>query len=251
MSQPFAALALTAAKNHRRSVLADRRRGDRIGLIGRSSAGKTSLLKMLIGQDKPDRGRVRIGFGVEPFISTKARRNGDTLWSTLPGGGGTVYVATGRASSLYLRDFLFRDRQIGGSTLSGGERNRLLMAKFFAATHNLLVLDEPTNDLDIETLDLLQDELARYDGTILLVSHDRDFLDRVVTSVVAVEGDGVIDEYAGGYDDYLRQRPAPAEAPTRRKTPAPKPAARPKTRPPNSGFKDSRTGAVAGPPGGT
>ena len=222
-------------------------KGEIVCLIGRNGAGKTSLLKMLIGQDKPDRGRVRIGFGVETVYFDQKRESlnpDDTLWSTLcPGGGDTVYVRDRpRHVASYLRDFLFCDRQITAKvkTLSGGERNRLLMAKLFAATHNLLVLDEPTNDLDIETLDLLQDELARYDGTILLVSHDRDFLDRVVTSVVAVEGDGVIDEYAGGYDDYLRQRPAPAAAPTRRKTQAPKPAARPKTKATKLSFKETR-----------
>ena len=241
-----------AAPDGGEKIIADQfsltvRRGDRIGLIGRNGAGKTSLLKMLIGQDKPDRGRVRIGFGVETVYFDQKRESlnpDDTLWSSLcPGGGDTVYVRDRpRHVASYLRDFLFRDRQITAKvkTLSGGERNRLLMAKLFAATHNLLVLDEPTNDLDIETLDLLQDELARYDGTILLVSHDRDFLDRVVTSVVAVEGDGVIDEYAGGYDDYLRQRPAPAAAPMRRKTPAPKPAAGPKTKATKLSFKETR-----------
>ena len=241
-----------AAPDGGEKIIADQfsltvRRGDRIGLIGRNGAGKTSLLKMLIGQDKPDRGRVRIGFGVETVYFDQKRESlnpDDTLWSTLcPGGGDTVYVRDRpRHVASYLRDFLFRDRQITArvKTLSGGERNRLLMAKLFAGNHNLLVLDEPTNDLDIETLDLLQDELARYDGTILLVSHDRDFLDRVVTSVVAVEGDGVIEEYAGGYDDYLRQRPAPAATPARRKTPAPKPAARPKSKATKLSFKETR-----------
>jgi ATP-binding cassette subfamily F protein uup len=162
---------------------------------------------------------VRIGFGVESIYFDQKRESlnpDDTLWSTLcPGGGDTVFVRDKpRHVASYLRDFLFRDRQITAKvkTLSGGERNRLLMAKLFAANHNLLVLDEPTNDLDIETLDLLQDELARYDGTILLVSHDRDFIDRVVTSIIAVEGDGNIEEYAGGFNDYLRQRPAIVQA---------------------------------------
>ena len=197
------------------------KRGDRIGIIGRNGAGKTSLLKMLIGRDKPDRGRVRIGFGVESIYFDQKRESlnpDDTLWSTLcPGGGDTVFVRDKpRHVASYLRDFLFRDRQITAKvkTLSGGERNRLLMAKLFAANHNLLVLDEPTNDLDIETLDLLQDELARYDGTILLVSHDRDFIDRVVTSIIAVEGDGSVEEYAGGFNDYLRQRTPVAAAST-------------------------------------
>jgi ATP-binding cassette subfamily F protein uup len=128
----------------------------------------------------------------------------------------------------YLKDFLFEERQfqakVGG--LSGGERNRLLLAKVLAQPANLLVLDEPTNDLDLETLDLLEEVLGDWDGTLLLVSHDRDFLDRLVTSVIAVEGAGDVREYVGGYTDYLRQRPAPPSAPAPRK-PTPSPAPRP------------------------
>ena len=133
-----------------------------------------------------------------------------TLWDTLTGGSGDTVVVQGQARHVtsYLRDFLFEDRQFRAkvSTLSGGERNRLLLAKTLAQSSNLLILDEPTNDLDMDTLDLLEDVLADYDGTLLLVSHDRDFLDRLVTSVIAVEGSGVIEEYMGGYTDYLRQR---------------------------------------------
>src|SRR6202000_1202389 len=130
-----------------------------------------------------------------------------TLWETLAGeDSDTVYVQ-GKAKHVasYLKDFLFEDRQYRAkvSTLSGGERTRLLLAKILAQPSNMLVLDEPTNDLDMDTLDLLEDLLADYEGTLLLVSHDRDFLDRLVTSTIAVEGKGVVDEYVGGYTDYL------------------------------------------------
>ncbi|UUX51247.1 ATP-binding cassette domain-containing protein [Nisaea acidiphila] len=209
------------------------RRGDRIGLVGANGAGKTTLLKMLIGEEKPDKGRVRVGFGVEAVYFDQYREALDgeaTLWSTLcPGGGDTIFVH-GKPKHVvsYLRDFLFEERQARAhvKNLSGGERNRLLLAKLFAAPHNLLVLDEPTNDLDIETLDLLQEVLAEYEGTIILVSHDRDFLDRVVTSVIAVEGDGRIEEFVGGFSDYAalrrQEEPEPASAPKKKDS---KPAA--------------------------
>ena len=190
------------------------RRRERIGFIGRNGAGKTSLLRMLIGSEKPDSGRVRIGFGVETVYFDQKREslNPDTTpWATLcPGGGDTIEIG-GRPRHVvsYLRDFLFEERQATSPvrTLSGGERNRLLLARLFSQKHNLVVLDEPTNDLDVETLELLEEVLSDYDGTILLVSHDRDFLDRVVTSTVVVDGGGEIQEYVGGYSDYLRQRP--------------------------------------------
>src|SRR5260370_39572044 len=141
------------------------------------------------------------------------------------GDGDTVLVQDRpRHVASYLKDFLFEDRQFKAkvSTLSGGERNRLLLAKVLAQPSNLLILDEPTNDLDIETLDLLEELLADYDGTLLLVSHDRDFLDRLVTGVIAVEGHGAIDEYVGGYSDYLRQRrPPPAAKPIPKAAPKP------------------------------
>ena len=212
----------------RETVIADRfstlvRRRERIGFIGRNGAGKTSLLRMLIGTEAPDSGRVRIGFGVETVYFDQKREslNPDTTpWATLcPGGGDTVEIG-GRPRHVvsYLRDFLFEERQATSpiKTLSGGERNRLLLARLFSQKHNLVVLDEPTNDLDVETLELLEEVLSEYDGTILLVSHDRDFLDRVVTSTVVVDGGGAIEEYVGGYSDYLRQRPAPAAEPTAR-----------------------------------
>ena len=193
-------------------------RGDRVGLIGPNGAGKSTLLGLLTGEIAPDAGTVRHGANLLPAVFDQRRVALDpeaTPWSTLAGEGDTVRVRdqTKHVAS-YLRDFLFEDRQLRMKVkgLSGGERNRLLLAKVLAQPSNLLVLDEPTNDLDMETLDLLEEVLADYDGTLLLVSHDRDFLDRLVTSVIAVEGDGVIEEYVGGYTDYLRQRRAPRAA---------------------------------------
>jgi ATP-binding cassette subfamily F protein uup len=197
-------------------------RSDRVGLIGRNGAGKSTLLAIMSGTVAPDSGRVRLGTNLMPAIFDQRRATLDpdaTLWDTLTEGAGDTVIVQGqpRHVTSYLKDYLFEDRQFRAkvSTLSGGERNRLLLAKTLAQRSNLLILDEPTNDLDIDTLDLLEEVLADYDGTLLLVSHDRDFLDRLVTSVIAVEGDGVIEEYVGGYSDYLRQRPPP---------PAPRPA---------------------------
>ena len=186
------------------------RRGDRIGIIGPNGAGKSSLVRVLLGEATAEAGHVKQGFGLLPAYFDQSRSNLDqngTPWTVLcPDGGETVEVAgkTKHVTS-YLRDFLFDDykmtQRVG--TLSGGEQNRLLLAKIFAQPHNFLVLDEPTNDLDMETIDLLQEVVADYDGTILIVSHDRDFLDRTVTSVLAFEGAGKITPHAGGYSDYL------------------------------------------------
>ncbi|MDB5411311.1 MAG: hfaC [Rhodospirillales bacterium] len=222
-------------------------RGDRVGVIGRNGSGKTTLLGVLTGAIPPDAGTVRQGTNLMPAIFDQTRASLDpeaTPWTTLAGESGDTVTVQGRPRHVasYLKDFLFEDRQFRAkiSGLSGGERNRLLLAKILAQPSNLLILDEPTNDLDMETLDLLEEILADYDGTLLLVSHDRDFLDRLVTSVIAVEGDGVIDEYAGGYSDYLRQR-RPAAT---RRTPSPvaaKPAARPRDASPGRlGFKEQR-----------
>ncbi|MCX7354988.1 MAG: ATP-binding cassette domain-containing protein [Alphaproteobacteria bacterium] len=202
-------------------------RGDRIGIIGANGVGKSTLLGIITGSQAPDSGVVRHGTNLEIAFFDQRRAILDpelTLWQTLAGGGDTVLVqGQQRHVTSYLKDFLFDDSQFRArvSTLSGGERNRLLLAQVLARPSNLLVLDEPTNDLDIETLDLLEEVLSDYDGTLLLVSHDRDFLDRLVTSVIAMEGDGVVDEYVGGYSDYLRQRSP------RTTKPSPKPAARP------------------------
>jgi len=194
-------------------------RGDRVGLIGPNGAGKTTLLKILTGEMAPDSGSVRLGIGLKP-ISLDQRREGfdldATLWKTLAPGGGDSIMVNGRQKHVvgYLRDFLFDEKQavMPVRALSGGERARLLLAKLFAQPSNLVVLDEPTNDLDMDTLDLLQEVLSEYDGTVLIVSHDRDFLDRLTTSVIAVEGEGRVAEYPGGYSDYLAQRPAPQKA---------------------------------------
>jgi ABC transport system ATP-binding/permease protein len=191
-------------------------RGDRVGLIGRNGAGKSTLLGILAGTIEPDSGVARHGTNLTLAIFDQLRQSLDpesTPWATLTDGGGDTLAVQGRTRHVasYLKDFLFEERQFKAkiNSLSGGERNRLLLAKVLAKTSNLLILDEPTNDLDMETLDLLEELLADYEGTLLLVSHDRDFLDRLVTSIIAVEGDGIVHEYVGGYTDYLRQRRAP------------------------------------------
>ena len=198
-------------------------RGDRVGIVGPNGCGKTTLLRLLTGDLLPDAGTVRLGTNLSVGSIDQRRQALDldaTPWQTLcPGGGDHVFVQ-GRSQHVigYLRDFLFRPEQARTAirALSGGERNRLLLAKQLARPVHLLVLDEPTNDLDMDTLDLLQEVLAEFAGTVLLVSHDRDFLDRLVTSVIAFEGGGRLQEYAGGYSDMLRQRaaaPAPTAAP--------------------------------------
>jgi ATP-binding cassette subfamily F protein uup len=187
-------------------------RGDRIGLIGPNGSGKTTLLKLLLGELKPDAGDVRHGANVQIAYYDQQREQLDperTVWETVADGHDTVTVA-GRTQHVhgYLRDFLFaRERaQSPVKALSGGERNRLLLARLFARPFNVLVMDEPTNDLDIETLELLEEKLATWPGTLLLVSHDRAFIDHVVTSTLVFEGDGRVQEYVGGYEDWLRQR---------------------------------------------
>jgi ATP-binding cassette subfamily F protein uup len=204
-------------------------RGDRIGIIGPNGAGKSTLLKLLTGDLEPDRGTIRRGTNLVPAYFDQRRQGLDgaaTVRENLVGKDGDTIFVQGQPRHVmsYLRDFLFdADRAVQPvDSLSGGERNRLLLAKVLAQPSNLLVLDEPTNDLDMETLDLLEELLADYDGTLLLVSHDRDFLDRLVTSVIAVEGHGRVDEYVGGFTDYLRQRP-PVDAAQAK--PAGKPAA--------------------------
>jgi len=199
-------------------------RGDRVGILGPNGAGKSTLLKILIGEEERDSGRLRRAKNLTMafFDQTRAQLDpNDTLWQTLaPQGGDSINVrGTPRHVVAYLRDFLFDEKQARApvGTLSGGERNRLLLARILAQPSNLLVLDEPTNDLDADTLDVLIDMLDSYDGTVLLVSHDRDFLNRIVSSTIAVEGNGVVEEYPGGYSDYLSQRKRAAREADREK----------------------------------
>jgi ATP-binding cassette subfamily F protein uup len=217
-------------------------RGDRVGIVGPNGAGKTTVLNLLTGALAPDSGSIRLGANLEAVTLDQQRESLDpdvSLWDALTGGGGDTVFVAGKPRHVvgYMRDFLFapeQARQPIGS-LSGGERGRLMLARALARPSNLLVLDEPTNDLDLETLDLFQEILADYAGTVLLVSHDRDFLDRVVTSLIDLNGDGRWTEYAGGYTDMTRQRqPVPAAAPRtsarlpRAKTETPGPVAAPK-----------------------
>jgi ATP-binding cassette subfamily F protein uup len=188
-------------------------RGDKVGIIGPNGAGKTTLLKILTGQIEPDSGTIKIGTNLTPTYFDQKRVALDdqkTLWDTLCDVGGDQVMVRGNPRHVvsYLRDFLFDEKQARSpvGALSGGERNRLLLAKQLAKPTNLLIMDEPTNDLDMDTLDLLQEMLSEYDGTLLLVSHDRDFLDRVVTSSIVMEGDGTAIEYPGGYSDYVHLR---------------------------------------------
>ncbi|MQX37667.1 ABC-F family ATP-binding cassette domain-containing protein [Roseospira navarrensis] len=187
-------------------------RGDRIGIVGPNGAGKTTLLRLLTGALAPDTGRVRLGTNLTPTTLDQHRSilDGDrTVWDLLADSGADRINVRGESRHVvsYLRDFLFDDRQARSplKSLSGGERNRLVLAKALAKPTNMLILDEPTNDLDMETLDLLEEMLADYDGTLLLVSHDRDFLDRVVTATIVLPGDGRAVEYAGGFSDALAQ----------------------------------------------
>lgn len=219
-------------------------RGDRLGLIGRNGAGKSTLIKLLLGQLQPDAGTVRLGTNLKIAYFDQLREQLDltkTVAETISPGSDWVEIGGEKKHIVaYLGDFLFPPRRanVPVSSLSGGERNRLLLARLFALPANLLVLDEPTNDLDIDSLELLEQTLLSYPGTIILVSHDRRFLDNVVTEVLAPEGNGVWREYVGGYEDWLRQRPAPAE-PTPVKA-APKSVERTRQRTLKLSFKEAR-----------
>ena len=195
-------------------------RGDRVAFVGPNGVGKTTVLKMLLGQEAPDEGTVKLGTNLDIAVFDQARAQLDpnmTLWENLASD--PVLGASGKSDQVmvrgtpkhvvgYLKEFLFDEAQARAPvrSLSGGEKARLLLARLMARESNVLVLDEPTNDLDIETLDLLQDILGEYDGTVLLVSHDRDFLDRVATTTIAMEGNGQAVVYAGGWTDYQEQR---------------------------------------------
>lgn len=209
-------------------------RGDRLGIIGRNGAGKSTLIKLILGELQPDAGTVRLGTTLKIAYFDQMRAQLDlskTVAETIAPGSEWIEIGGVKKHVVaYLGDFLFPPRRanVPVSSLSGGERNRLLLARLFALPANLLVLDEPTNDLDIDSLEVLEQTLAQYPGTIILVSHDRRFLDNVVTEVLAPEGDGRWREYVGGYAEWLRQRPesvraAPAQAPKA----APKPRVKP------------------------
>ncbi|SBV35793.1 ABC transporter ATP-binding protein uup-1 [uncultured Stenotrophomonas sp.] len=191
-------------------------RGDRIGLIGPNGSGKTTLLKLLLGELQPDSGEVRLGTNLQIAYFDQYRATLREDWSAIENvaEGADFIDLNGKRKHVhaYLQDFLFTPERARApiTRLSGGERNRLLLAKLFAQPSNLLVMDEPTNDLDVETLELLEELLGDYTGTLLLVSHDRDFLDNVVTSTLVLEGEGRVGDYIGGYSDSLRQRPAAA-----------------------------------------
>ncbi len=199
-------------------------RGDRVGLIGPNGVGKTTLVKLLLGELAPEAGSITLGTNLEIAYFDQLREQLDedrSVFDTIADG--AEFVAIGGAQKHvhgYLQEFLFPPERARTPVraLSGGERNRLLLARLFTRTFNLLVLDEPTNDLDIETLDLLEALLLEFTGTLLVVSHDRAFLDNVVTSTLAFEGNGVVGEYAGGYADWVRQRPAATPVPASRPT---------------------------------
>ena len=231
-----------------RTVIADYsqriQRGDRVGLIGPNGSGKSTLLRLLVGEIEPDAGTIRHGTRLQVAYFDQQREQLDperTVIDTVHDGN-TTLVINGQPRHVvgYLADFLFpRERvQSRVKSLSGGERNRLLLARLFAKPANVLVLDEPTNDLDIETLELLEELVSDFDGTVLLVSHDRVFVDRVVTSTLAFEGDGRVVEYVGGYEDYLRQR---AQVPKSEGLPAaPRPAKRVQSGPRKLSYHEQR-----------
>jgi ABC transport system ATP-binding/permease protein len=204
-------------------------RGDRIGLIGPNGAGKTTLLRLLLGESLPDSGAIKSGTNVQVAYYDQQREQLDperTVFETIGEGNDTVTInGRSRHVNSYLRDFLFPLERARSpvKALSGGERNRLLLARLFTRSANLLVLDEPTNDLDLETLEILEEQLLEFPGTLLLVSHDRAFLDNSVTSTFVFEGNAKVQEYVGGYEDWLRQRPRPVsleETSQKKRTPS-------------------------------
>jgi len=218
-------------------------RGDRVGIVGPNGAGKTTLVNLLTGADQPDSGSIRLGVNIEMATLDQHRESLDpksTLAEALTGGRGDHVMVGGKPKHVvaYMEDFLFGREQMRTplEVLSGGERGRLMLARALAKPSNLLVLDEPTNDLDLETLDVLEEMLGDYEGTVLLISHDRDFLDRVVTSVIAPDGNGKWIEYAGGYSDMLAQRGADLKRET------------PKAASPAEEKKDTRAAAPSATP---
>jgi ABC transport system ATP-binding/permease protein len=219
-------------------------RGDRIGIVGPNGTGKTTLINVLSGALAPDSGQVRLGANVQMATLDQGREGLDPSWTlaeALTGGRGDTLVIRGQSRHVvgYMRDFLFAPEQVRTplGVLSGGERGRLMLARALAKPSNLLVLDEPTNDLDLETLDVLEEMIADYGGTVILISHDRDFLDRTVNAVIVSEGDGRWTEYAGGYSDMLAQR---GQSVASKKPPRPKAAVEGKATQPAGEAKPGR-----------
>ncbi len=222
-------------------------RGDRIGIIGPNGAGKSTLLKLLLGELQPQQGTVKLGTKLKVAYFDQQRAQLDLDKSVIDNLnlGGDMVSINGREKHVmgYLQDFLFPPQRVRSpvSSLSGGERNRLLLARLFTQPANLLVMDEPTNDLDVETLELLEELLGDYSGTLLLVSHDRAFVDNVVTSTLVFEGEGRVNEYVGGYNDWLRQRKTASPAAKTSKPPAARPVAEaPPKRTKRLSYKDQR-----------
>jgi len=221
-------------------------RGDKLGIIGPNGSGKTTLLRLMIGEITPQRGSIRRGANVELayFDQLRAQLDEDaTVFDNIADGRDFVMINGYRRHVIgYLQEFLFPVERVRAtvSTLSGGERNRLLLARLFARPANVLVLDEPTNDLDLETLELLEDLLLTFEGTLLLVSHDRELLNNVVDGTLAMEPGGTIGEYAGGYDDWVRQRPEPSAVPAQKANiqGAPRPREAPSARPARLTYKE-------------
>jgi len=218
-------------------------RGDRVGLIGPNGSGKTTLLRLLIGELAPNSGTIRMGTGIALAYFDQMREQLDperSVFDSIADGAEFVEIGTVRKHVMgYLQGFLFPPERVRTpvAALSGGERNRLLLARLFRRSFNVLVLDEPTNDLDIETLDLLEELLLEFSGTLLVVSHDRAFLDAVVTSTLVFEGGGTVGEYVGGYSDWVRQRKQAAAPTNPPKRPAPAPPT-PRARPRRLTFKE-------------
>lgn len=213
-------------------------RGDRVGLVGPNGAGKTTLIRLLMEEEAPDSGSVKHGTNLKATWVDQRRdalKEAERVWDFIADVGGDSIVVQGKAKHVvtYMRDFGFTDDQVRSpiSGLSGGERNRLLLAKKLANPSNLLILDEPTNDLDIESLDLMQEMLDEYEGTVLLVSHDRDFIDRVVTSTLLIDGSGTLQEFAGGFSDMVAQGGWVPKGATLKPTKAAKAEAKPKAVP--------------------
>ncbi|WP_267379917.1 MULTISPECIES: ABC-F family ATP-binding cassette domain-containing protein [unclassified Sphingomonas] len=236
------------AGESRRTIIGDLTlrvtRGDRIGIVGRNGAGKSTLLKLLTGEIEPDGGSIKLAKSLDAVVIDQQRSlmaPEKTVREVVADGGDWIEVlGTKKHIHGYLKEFLFDPNMVEAKigSLSGGERSRLLLAREFARPSNLLVLDEPTNDLDLETLDLLQEVIADYDGTVLIVSHDRDFLDRTVTITLGLDGSGTVDVVAGGYEDWERRRKPSTEA--KRASAKPSPAAPPPPARTKLSYKDQR-----------